>query len=85
MGLKQFEQKSSVGSELCVSPTYHQAMHEPSDTSPSPNEETGKERCENCGDVLDPMEWETLDDQPGYDASLHFCDEECLEEWKVER
>lgn len=60
-------------------------MHEPDDTSPSPNEETSKERCENCGEPLDPMEWQTLDDEPGYDASLHFCDEDCIEEWKAER
>lgn len=60
-------------------------MHEPSDTTPSPSEETERERCENCGEPLEPMEWLTLDDEPGYDASLQFCSESCIEEWTAKR
>ncbi|PSP72257.1 hypothetical protein BRC86_12880 [Halobacteriales archaeon QS_3_64_16] len=57
--------------------------------------------CENCGNSLSPMEWETLNsetteseaDNPGalndvedagYDDALHFCDEECIAEWKAD-
>lgn len=73
-------------------------MHEPSDTTPNPGAETERTECENCGAVLDPMEWVTPEtdtvgqqadpetneagDTRGYGSSLHFCDEECLEEWR---
>lgn len=73
-------------------------MHEPSDTTPNPGEETEQTECENCGAVLGPMEWVTPetdsvgqqadpeinepDDTRGYNSSLYFCGEECLEEWK---
>jgi hypothetical protein len=76
-------------------------MREPSDTTPNPGWETDKAECENCGTELAPLEWVTLetdavgqqadpqinepDDTPGYNSSLHFCDEECLEEWKAEQ
>jgi hypothetical protein len=46
--------------------------------------------CKNCGNSLDPLEWETLDDEDpvddaedtGYSGALRFCDEEGIAEWK---
>jgi hypothetical protein len=75
-------------------------MHEPSDTTPNPSGDTESVTCENCGNSLSPMEWETLDsetvendtddpggvndtDETGYEKTLHFCDEECITEWKT--
>lgn len=65
-------------------------MHEPSDTTPNPSDDTDGATCENCRTSLSPMEWETLDDGDvtndddgaGYDDALYFCDEECIAEWK---
>lgn len=68
-------------------------MHEPSDTTPDPSEDTNEVACENCGNSLTPMEWETLDedetvndaDETGYEEALHFCDADCIAEWKANR
>jgi hypothetical protein len=43
------------------SATYFTTMHEPSDTTPNPSGDTENVTCENCGNSLSPMEWETLD------------------------
>lgn len=75
-------------------------MHEPSDTTPNPGRENDRAECENCGTMLTPLEWVTPEtdavgqqadpkinernDTDGYNSSLHFCDEECLNEWKTE-
>lgn len=58
-------------------------MEEPSDTTPNPSNETTREFCEHCGETLDPMEWTTIEDEPGYESALHFCDEECLDAWRA--
>lgn len=68
-------------------------VHEPSDTTPNPSDGVEEATCENCGEALNPMEWETLDDEDavndagdtGYDSALHFCDEECVAEWRASR
>ncbi|WP_237561127.1 hypothetical protein [Halococcus sediminicola] len=60
-------------------------MDEPSDTTPNPGRETERATCENCGARLDPLEWETLDDDAEANEDLHFCDEECIEEWQAEQ
>lgn len=61
------------------------SMEEPSDTTPNPGRETESATCENCGARLDPLEWETLGDEPEANEDLHFCDEECIEEWRDEQ
>ncbi|MEM4780048.1 MAG: hypothetical protein QXG03_00560 [Halalkalicoccus sp.] len=58
-------------------------MEEPSDTTPDRGEKTTREICEQCGEVLGPMEWTTVEDEPGYESALHFCDEGCLEAWRA--
>ena len=60
-------------------------MEEPDDTTPNPGRETERATCENCGARLDPLEWETLDDNAAANEDLHFCDEDCIEEWQAER
>lgn len=72
--------------------TRYRIMHEPSDTTPDPSEDTDEVTCENCGASLTPMEWETLDedavndtDDTGYEGALHFCDAERIAEWKASR
>ena len=57
-------------------------MKEPSDTTPDPGAETTREVCEHCREILAPMEWVTIEDEPGYENSLHFCDEDCFEAWR---
>lgn len=60
-------------------------MDEPSDTTPNPGHETESATCENCGARLDPLEWETLSDEAEANEDLHFCDEDCIEEWQAEQ
>lgn len=75
-------------------------MNEPSDTTPDPGRGTERTTCENCGATLEPLDWVTFEAAPegqradssnepdgatGYASSLHFCDDQCLDQWKDDR